>query len=101
MPKEMSQLARDFLEGLHNALAYARGNPTPGTVVHFARDPDVKAIRRSLRMSQDVFARTYRIPVATLKGWEQGRRQPDATVSAYLRVIERYPKEVEQALAGQ
>jgi putative transcriptional regulator len=47
------------------------------------------------------FARTYRIPVATLKGWEQVRRHPDATVSAYLRVIERYPKEVEQALAGQ
>jgi putative transcriptional regulator len=96
-----NQLADDILEGLNDAIAYARGKPTPGTVVHFARDPDVKAIRRSLRMSQDVFARTYRIPVATLKGWEQGRRQPDATVSAYLRVIERYPKEVEQALAGQ
>jgi putative transcriptional regulator len=101
MPKEMSQLARDLLEGLNNALAHSRGEPTPGTFEHVIMIPDVKAIRRSLRMSQDVFARTYRIPVATLKGWEQGRRQPDATVSAYLRVIERYPKEVEQALSGQ
>jgi putative transcriptional regulator len=101
MPKEMSQLARDLLEGLNNALAHARGEPTSGAIEHVIMIPDVKAIRRSLRMSQDVFARTYRIPVATLKGWEQGRRQPDATVSAYLRVIERYPKEVEQALAGQ
>jgi putative transcriptional regulator len=96
-----NQLADDILEGLNQAIAYARGEPTPGTIVHFARNPDVKAIRKSLRMSQDTFARTYRIPVATLKGWEQGRRQPDATVSAYLRVIERYPKEVEQTLAGE
>jgi putative transcriptional regulator len=101
MPEEMSQFAKDLLEGLNNALAYARGEPTPGTIEHVIIVTDVKAIRRSLRMSQDTFARTYRIPVATLKGWEQGRRHPDATVSAYLRVIERYPKEVEQAPAGQ
>jgi putative transcriptional regulator len=101
MTKEMSQLASDLLEGLNNALAHARGEPTPGTVEHVIMVPNVKAIRRSLHMSQDTFARTYRIPVATLKGWEQGRRHPDATVAAYLRVIERYPKEVQQALAGQ
>jgi putative transcriptional regulator len=101
MPEEMSQFAKDLLEGLNNAIAYARGEPTPDTIEHVIIFMYVKAIRRSLRMSQDTFARTYRIPVATLKGWEQGRRHPDATVSAYLRVIERYPKEVEQALAGQ
>ncbi len=101
MGKEMSQFAKDILEGLNNALAYTRGEPTPGTRVHVVMVPDVRAIRRSLRMSQERFARTYRIPVATLKGWEQRRRYPDATVSAYLRVIERYPKEVEQALAEQ
>jgi putative transcriptional regulator len=99
MPEEMSQFAKDILEGLKNAIAHARGEPTAGTRVHVVMVPDVKAIRRSLRMSQERFARTYRIPVATLKGWEQRRRHPDATVSAYLRVIERYPKEVEQALA--
>jgi putative transcriptional regulator len=101
MPEEMSPFASDILEGLNNALAYVRGEPAPGTIVHVVMVPDVKAIRRSLRMSQEVFARTYRIPVATLKGWEQRRRHPDATVSAYLRVIERYPKEVQQALAGE
>ena len=101
MPEEMSQFAKDILEGLNNAIAYACGKPTPRTIVHVIMITNVKAIRRSLRMSQEAFARAYRIPVTTLKDWERGRRQPDATVSAYLRVIERYPKEVERALAGQ
>ena len=95
MAKEMSQLAKDILEGLNNALAHARGEPTPGTIEHVVWVPNVKAIRRSLRMTQEEFARTYKIPVATLKGWEQRRRHPDATVAAYLCVIERYPKEVQ------
>jgi putative transcriptional regulator len=49
--------------------------------------PDVRAIREELGLSQQAFASAYRIPLATLKGWEQGRRQPDATASAYLSVI--------------
>jgi len=49
-------------------------------------------------MSQQKFALTFRIPLATLKGWEQGRRQPDATAAAYLSVIEKLPKEAQAAL---
>lgn len=98
MPRQMSTFAKALLEGLDNAIAFTRGEPTPGTVVHFVSTPDVKAIRRALRMTQDDFAQTYKIPIATLKGWEQGRRRTDATVAAYLRVIERYPTEVRQAL---
>lgn len=39
-----------------------------------------------------------RIPLSTLKGWAQGRRQSDATAAAYLSVIERLPKEAQAAL---
>ena len=46
--------------------------------------PDVKAIRRGLRMSQGSFSVAYRIPLATLRNWEQGRRQPEAPAAAYL-----------------
>jgi putative transcriptional regulator len=60
--------------------------------------PDVRAIREGLGLSQNAFARAYRIPLATLKGWEQGRRQPDATASAYLSVIARLPGEAREAL---
>jgi putative transcriptional regulator len=62
--------------------------------------PDVRGLRERLKMSQQAFANTYRIPLATLKGWEQGRRQPDATAAAYLSVIERLPREARAALEG-
>jgi len=41
---------------------------------------------------------TYQIPLATLQGWEQGRRNPDRTASAYLNVIARLPNETRTAL---
>jgi putative transcriptional regulator len=62
--------------------------------------PDVKEIRRGLRMSQGSFSVAYRIPLATLRNWEQGRRQPDAPAAAYLLAIKRRPKEVREAVAS-
>jgi putative transcriptional regulator len=62
--------------------------------------PNLKAIRRSLRMSQHRFAAAYRIPLPTLKNWEQSRRVPDAPAAAYLLAIKRRPKEVMEAVAG-
>ncbi|MBF0327241.1 MAG: hypothetical protein HQL42_19570 [Alphaproteobacteria bacterium] len=52
---------------------------------------DVKAIRSATGLSQGVFAARYRIPVGTLRDWEQGRKQPDTTARAYLHVIARNP----------
>ena len=52
------------------------------------------------RMSQQEFARTYRIPLATLKNWEQGCRRPDAPAAAYLQVIAKCPREAQEALAS-
>jgi putative transcriptional regulator len=51
-------------------------------------------------MSQQEFAHVYRIPLATLKNWEQGRRQPDAPAAAYLQVIAKRPREAREALAS-
>jgi putative transcriptional regulator len=49
-------------------------------------------------MSQSEFAEAYHIPLATLQGWEQGRRVPDATAAAYLAVIAKLPREAKAAL---
>ena len=51
-------------------------------------------------MSQSEFAKAYRIPLSTLKNWEQGRRQPDAPAAAYLEAISRRPKVIREALAA-
>ncbi|MEO5375968.1 MAG: hypothetical protein H7840_17215 [Alphaproteobacteria bacterium] len=52
---------------------------------------DVKAVRSATGLSQGVFAARYRIPVGTLRDWEQGRKQPDTAARAYLRVIAHNP----------
>ena len=61
----------------------------------------MKAIRRSLRMSQQRFAMAFRIPLATVKNWEQGRRNPDAPAAAYLMAIRKKPKEIMEAVKGK
>ncbi len=63
------------------------------------RTPQVKVIRRALKLSQDEFASKFRIPVGTLRDWEQGRKEPDAATRAYLIVIGRDPEAVSKALA--
>ena len=46
----------------------------------------LQAIRRRMALSQTRFAERFHIPVATLRDWEQARRQPDAAVWAYIQV---------------
>ncbi|MDF5712643.1 MAG: helix-turn-helix domain-containing protein [Rhizonema sp. NSF051] len=51
------------------------------------RVPRVKTMRRALHLTQEEFAARYRIPLGTLRDWEQGRSEPDQTAKAYLKVI--------------
>jgi len=96
----MSKFGNELIEGLTDALAHARGEKS-GVRMHTVEVPDVRAIRRRLHMSQQEFAATYRIPLPTLKGWEQGRRHPDAPAAAYLQAIARKPREISAALAPE
>jgi putative transcriptional regulator len=95
----MGKFGKELIESMTQATTHARGRKVPGMRVTTVEIPDVKAIRKSLHMSQHRFAALYRIPLATLKNWEQGRRNPDAPAAAYLRAIQRRPKEVMEAVA--
>jgi putative transcriptional regulator len=72
---------------------------TPERLARMKRTPQVKIIRRALGLSQEEFAACYRIPLGTLRDWEQGRSEPDAPGRAYLRVIASKPEMVREALA--
>jgi putative transcriptional regulator len=60
---------------------------------------NVKKLRERLGLTQEAFAATYRIPIGTLRDWEQRRKLPDATARAYLTVIARDPGAVASLLA--
>lgn len=65
---------------------------------HMKRTPRVAIIRRMLKLSQEEFSERFRIPLGTLRDWEQGRKEPDAAARAYLIVIGRNPEAVRKAL---
>ena len=84
--------------------AAALGDPDaqpirPQDIKRMPRVPQVKVIRRALKLSQEDFAAHFHIPIGTLRDWEQGRKVPDAAAKAYLRVIAREPNTVRKALA--
>jgi putative transcriptional regulator len=58
----------------------------------------VQYVRHQTGLSQGEFATRFKIPKRTLQDWEQARREPDAAALAYLRVIERHPEAVVDAL---
>jgi putative transcriptional regulator len=70
-----------------------------GSLGAAGRVSPAKRIRWALRMSQVEFAKTFRIPLGTLRDWEQHRRDPDRAARAYLEVIAREPDAVRRALA--
>ncbi|MEW6742689.1 MAG: helix-turn-helix domain-containing protein [Planctomycetota bacterium] len=64
------------------------------------RLPDVKRIRQSLGMTQEVFAATFHLSLSTVRDWEQGRFAPDQSARTLLRLIATIPNQVREALAG-
>jgi putative transcriptional regulator len=63
------------------------------------RVPDVKAIRDRLHLSQAEFSRRFRLSLKTVQDWEQGRFEPDQASRTLLRLIEKIPHAVQEALA--
>jgi len=92
-------VAKSIRHGLEDALAYARGEADESKYrVHVPQRIDVRAIRTKLGMTQEEFAGQFGFSVNTLRHWEQGKRQPEGPIRAYLLVIERAPKAVQKAL---
>ncbi len=60
---------------------------------------DVRSIRAVTGLSQAKFAELLSIEVATLRNWEQGRREPTGPARALLRAIRHDPVAVIKALS--
>ena len=85
-------------EAERHAAAISDPDARPLTTEGMRRTPQVRVIRRALKLSQEQFASRFHIPLGTLRDWEQGRKSPDAATRAYLVVIGRNPSAVTEAL---
>jgi putative transcriptional regulator len=59
----------------------------------------IRKTRTDLGLSQSEFARRFRVPVGTLRDWEQARATAPDFAIAYVRVIGQHPDMVAKAVA--
>lgn len=90
---------QNLLNGVREAGAYLRGNKRGVARTDHIEPDSVTAIRAKLHLSQTEFSAVFGISPATLRNWEQGRRQPTGAARTLLRVAAKNPKAVLEAVA--
>ena len=99
MVTRRTDVTDELMASLEEAAQIVAGERAPARVWHPPAAVDVRAIRVQLGLSQVAFARRFGFSPATVREWEQGRRQPEAAARILLLVIARSPALVEQVLA--
>ena len=95
----MSEVYDSLMEGLNEALAYAKGAKT-AAIAHQIAVPvvNVADIRARTGLSQSAFARSIGVAKGTLLNWEHGRRRPTGPTQVLLAMIARRPALVSELL---
>jgi putative transcriptional regulator len=84
-----------------HAAALSDPDCPPATAAQLARArrvPNVQALRRSMKLTQEQFARRFGLPLGTVRDWEQGAHRPDRAAQVLLTVIAKNPEAVIRAL---
>lgn len=97
----MNTSNQKLINALEEAIAYKQGEKSLHKTPIAPPQVNVKSIRNRLNLSQQEFAQRYGFPVATVKNWEQKRRQPEGAARILLKVIERNPAVVDDALRDE
>ena len=90
----------ELLKSVEEMDAIAEGKKKPTRKFEFP-DPEVKAIREKVGLSQARFAMLIGVSKRTLENWEQGRRHPTGPAKALLRILDADPKHAVEALYNQ
>src|SRR5690606_19452593 len=64
----------------------------------FESGEDIAALRRFVRLTQAQVAQAMGISVHTLRNWEQGRRTPEGSALALLRITAKHPRIIRENL---
>lgn len=93
----MSAFFDELLESVQQMDEIVKGERAPSREFH-VNAIQVKEIRKATGLTQVLFAQRIGIEIATLRNWEQGRREPTGPAKALLTAIKNDPKHVLQAL---
>ncbi len=84
---------QEILEGVRE-IQEGKGKKVPVTLPAAAR------VRKASGLSQSEFAEILGVSVRTLQDWEQGRRKPSGAAATLLRIAEKHPTLLREAMAG-
>ena len=62
--------------------------------------PAAARVRKASGLSQSEFAEILGVSVRTLQDWEQGRRKPSGAAATLLKIAEKNPDLLREAIAG-
>ncbi len=93
------KLHKELVSNLKEAAKVVKGESKSKAYVILS-PADIKEIRSLVKMSQAEFAREFQLKLDTLKGWEQGKRQPDSGSTNYLRMIKADPDYVREHIGA-
>ncbi|MCG7867364.1 MAG: helix-turn-helix domain-containing protein [Candidatus Thiodiazotropha taylori] len=94
MNKEMFE---ELLESVQEMDEIVKGKKKASRSFDFP-DPEVKAIREKIGVSQEKFAFLLGVSKRTVENWEQGRRHPTGAARSLLRIVEADPEHAMRAL---
>ena len=89
---------QELLKSVRDAGTYIKGNRKAVARTDRISPHSVAAIRAKLKLSQAQFARAFGISLDTLQNWEQGRRVPEGPAMVLLRVADKHPEAVLDAV---
>ncbi len=93
MAKTISKAGRALLDDVLNIKAGGRAKTwTPEQLL-------VISVRRQLKKSQQEFSKLLRVPVGTIRDWEQGRKKPDSAAITLVKVAQNNPEVLEDLAA--
>ena len=91
------KLFKELVSGIKEMKAVVRGKMMPIRSTRLFPS-EVTQIRQNMQLSQPKFARLMGISVRTLQNWEQGHRKPTGPARVLLRVAEKTPDAVLNAV---
>lgn len=91
------ELFKELLGSVKEGGQILKDEKTPSHKFTFDR-LDIKHIREKYNFTQEQFAVMLCISVRTLRNWEQGRRIPESPALVLLRVADKNPKAILDAV---
>lgn len=95
----MGKVFEEIQAGLKEAIQHAKGERT-NIIVHKPTPMDIKAIRKKTGMSQQQFCAAFGLSLGTLRHWEQGDRTPKGPALVLLKVVDKNPQAVLDAVVN-